>query len=1082
MSKKNSLLLTLTLAATCAGATMLAGNLSEGERVTTRSGEEQAPIYGWCVDATAKDKFPSVWTIGTESTEHVYNLEKMWSNLVDEYLVLSNGYLHDGVAYGYIKELWQGLYPFGLQWASYNIETGKIINKTPLNINECPPYFNAMAYVPQENLMYGVGEFANLPGFYFMSVSPDDPEKAVKQVPIDINQCTATSFCYNGAEDCFYLINVSRQVVRIQKDGYVETIATIDLDNTPNVYSGLWWNADDNKYYWNPIWEDHSSIVTLDVNTGKTEKLYDTPSKNQFSFFLSEQQGTPSPYKPAMPEFVSKEFADGACSGKVTYKLPSDAIDGTPLTGTLTCTLKINGEKYKDMQGQPGSNVTIEVENIAEGEDEFVFFASTDKYSSDRAVEKIYVGSDTPSAPKDIKVDGNVLSWEPVSTSVHGGYVDYASIKYEVMLNNEPVGETSDTHITLSIPEDAPLADYTASVVAIAGEKRSAEAKSKIIAGAPMTMPVLFPPTKDDFKLCTVVDANGDGRVWTLSSGVTPYFEMGYSAQGVLEDDWLFMPPVAFENADTFYNLEFEAGSRANVATKEYMSVCIAKHPLPDEAEVIIEEFLVDTPRSFKPFDTLFQVKEPGTYYIGFRCTSEPYQAGIMLRNVKLYDSNLPGDAPARVDDLKATVGNGEYEATVTFNFPKTNLFGKDLDKNAQLSATVASGIDTVTVEGVPGAEGTAKVKIEDGDNTITVTVASGELKGPEATVNAYAGVVAPATPENIKAVVSDDMMSVRLTWDAVTTGIDDGYIIPEDIQYQVCEIVSTESGLGFEFVGEPTSDTFFDYVVEPGSAQRACQLTVLAFNSAGDSGQIDRGAVCIVGTPYTLPFSDDFEPAGFKTQPWIPYVLSDKYSAQWGLYYASGLNAAWGNNVILWSVAENAGALGREGMPRFSTLNTNAASLSLDIYVGDRAPKMTILAEYPGCTDLVEVGTISKVSGAEFQKVEIELPEVLMNKNWVGIFFQVEFADKDQLFALDSVEVQAKVSGVENLTDSCAIVGGTGNVTLYGFDGENVILYTLDGKMVVNEIVDSDNAVYGLEKGVYVVKAGGRTVKVSVK
>lgn len=1042
-----------------------------------------ASIYGWCTDCDSKALIPSICRINSGDMEYVRDIETMAGYYTRNDLTLANGFMKDGVVSGYVKEFYgSGSNLMGEYWLTYDFATGNILTNTQLSFQDTPPVFNVMAYVSEENLMYGVGNLVNLPGFYFMAVSPQDPIKPVMLKTVDQQLCTASSFCYNALEDCFYLINTSRQIVRVQKDGYVEAIATIDLDNLPNYYSALWWNAEDNNYYWNPIWSDHSSIATLDMKTGNATILYNTPNKNQFAFFISEQQAAKSPLKPAKPEFVSSNFPQGALSGSLTYKLPAVALDGSALSGSLKCYSIMDGQSHGEYQGTPGADVNVPFTDLSEGEHEFIFYVATSQYESDKIVDALYIGVDTPDAPADVVIENNNLTWSPVTTSVHGGYVDYESIEYEISLNDELVGTTKANEFTLPIPEDAPMAEYTARVVAIAGEKRSeAGVSNKVVVGAPLSMPVVIPPTQEDFNLCTIIDSNGDGRKWFLMGDA---FGIGYTNRDVYQNDWLFLPPTAFTNADSFYNIEFEACTRDGGApSKENLTVCIAKQPDPESAVVIMEEFPLTTIRyEYEKYSKLFQVEEAGTYYIGFHCTSDPDQTGIFLKNIKLYDSNLPGDAPDVVTDLKGEVAKGEYEATVTFNFPTLNLYKQELDADAELTATITSALESVTVEGTPGSEGTAKVKVEDGDNTISVTVSLGEYTGPAATTTVHAGVVAPETPGNIQATVSDDMLTVHLTWDAVTTGVDDGYIIPEDIQYQVCEIVQTQDGLGFEYVGEPTYDTSFDYTIEAGSEQRTCQLTVLAFNSAGDNGQIERGVTCVVGTPYSLPYSDDFEPEGFNTEPWLIYNPSEEYTAQWGLYWASGLNPSWGNNVILWSVTTEAGALGREGMPRFSTLNTDAATLKLDIYVGDRAPKMTVLAEYPGCTDLVEVGTINKVKDVEFQNVEMDLPEELMNKYWVGLFFQVEFENTDQLFALNSVSVQSKDVSLMNLTSSEQIIGGIGNITLRGLNGNDVAIYSLDGKTIVTDTVNGDNAVYNIAKGIYVVKAGKKTAKVSVR
>lgn len=453
----------------------------------------------------------------------------------------------------------------------------------------------------------------------------------------------------------------------------------------------------------------------------------------------------------------------------------------------------------------------------------------------------------------------------------------------------------------------------------------------------------------------------------------------------------------------------------------------------------------------------------------------------MYLKQVRIYDADLIGDAPTAATDLSAEVGRGEYDGTISFTFPTTNLFGETLGEDVQLTAKVSSVLETVTATGTPGSRGSVKLKLDEGDNIVSVIVSIGEYAGPEATIKVHAGVVAPEAPGNIQGEVSEDLMSIHMTWDPVTKGVDDGYIIPEDIQYQVLEIkVTTEGQQTFEAVGAPTKETSFVYTAQPGSEQRTCQLTVLAFNSAGDCGQIERGIIKVIGTPYSLPYYEDFEPLGPTTNPWQICNPTAEYTAQWGFFWANGLNPDWGNNVILWSVDTEGKGLGLEGMPYISTLGIDAATIDLDVYVGNNIPKTTLLAKYYGCEDYVEVGKIKKETDADFKHVTFDLPQELMDRDWVALYIKTEFDNAEQIFALNSVDIQ-KTTGVKALSNSKQIVAGAGKVVIYGLEGMDIAIYSIDGKCIMTDKVCGDPAVYNLAKGIYVVKAGDQTAKISI-
>lgn len=1074
----------------------LQGFGSKGERMRINKNPNRvtssgADFYGWCVYCSDESLYPSLWAVNDEDVTLDRNIANVKGPILKEYATLSNGYLKDGVVYGYIKESYLQ-WILGIEWATYDYSTGEQLSCEILDLYTAP-IFSVMAYVPEDGLIYGIGHLYTENSPLFMVVDPKNPGVLLSSVPVDVNQGNATSMCYNGSEGCFYIVNTLNNICRIQKDGYLEKLFKLkdennkNLTNSTNYYSGLYWSPVDGKYYWNPNWADRSSMATIDITSGLTTILYDTPDCNQFAFFLSKDEATINPLKPAKPSIASVDFPNGSRSGTIVYDVPALSESGVALDGELKCYSYLDGSLYRSFDSNAGEKLSVEFNNLSEAEHTFVFYVSNQDVDSDKSVDIMWIGNDVPSEPKNVMLYFDKVTWSPVETGVHGGYVDHGDMTYEVQLNGTSLGITDKTEIEITLPSDEALGVYTANVTAICNNKRSDPGVSNsMIVGTPLDLPISIAPTEEDYKLCTVVDANKDNRKWFYDKGV-PAFGTGYSDRDNC-DDWIFLPPFEVKEAGKYYGVDFQTAIRNESYTNEYLSVYVSKEPNVASAVQILEPF---TPQgvagrygvggTYQDVQALFKVDEPGTYYIGFRSTSAPDQAGIYVKDIRISGDSFDKSAPMAVGNLRAYAAPGAKEANMSFTFPLYDVSGAEMPSDTQLTAKVKSPLETATVSGVPGAQASVTVAINVGDNRIEVTPLRDGVEGLVAKVDVFTGVVVPVSPENIKGVVSDDMLTIHLTWDPVTKGENDGFVIPEDIRYQVFRIDNGQDGLVFIPVSDEISEACYDYTMEEGASQGLYEFVVASMNSAGSNGVVDGSAKGIMGTPYSLPYSDDLENNGFETAPWLTYVFNDDYTAQWGLYYANGLNPAWGNNIVLWSVASESGTYGCMGTPRFTTIGAVNPSVTLNLYTGDFSPRITVLATCTGTEELMEIGKIEKIAGFDFTSVNLSLPEGLLNKYWVGLFFNVEFETENQMFVLDSIKVENQNQvKVDALSQNGLIEGRNGVIRIEGFENESVKIFTLSGIAIVDEMM-TGNTSFDVEKGIYIVKVGDRTEKVTV-
>ncbi|WP_443701799.1 choice-of-anchor J domain-containing protein [Prevotella sp.] len=144
----------------------------------------------------------------------------------------------------------------------------------------------------------------------------------------------------------------------------------------------------------------------------------------------------------------------------------------------------------------------------------------------------------------------------------------------------------------------------------------------------------------------------------------------------------------------------------------------------------------------------------------------------------------LAEGAPTAATDLAANFANGSLSGTVSFKLPTKNIKGDDL--TGEVTYTITEGANTLkTGTGTPGANVTENVTIaEDGKKSIVVTTSNSEGKGQNTKITQYIGYDTPKAVENLKLDINAETGDANLTWDAVTAGVNDGFI--GDIKYDV--------------------------------------------------------------------------------------------------------------------------------------------------------------------------------------------------------------------------------------------------------------------------------------------------------
>ena len=140
----------------------------------------------------------------------------------------------------------------------------------------------------------------------------------------------------------------------------------------------------------------------------------------------------------AITEISTTAATDGSLKVRIDFTAPSKAIDGTKLTSDMEVKIVRDGEVIQEMGAiKPGQKYYY-LDNYAQnGYNYYSVIASNDEgVGRESKVVEAYVGEDTPAKVQNIKysVDNDVitLTWDPVTTGQHGGYMPDGGMSYNV--------------------------------------------------------------------------------------------------------------------------------------------------------------------------------------------------------------------------------------------------------------------------------------------------------------------------------------------------------------------------------------------------------------------------------------------------------------------------------------------------------------------------------------------------------------------------------------------------------------------------------------------------------------------------
>ena len=1051
-------------------------------------------LYGYLSFTIDPEGVPGMYEFTEQGTYELFWPDPLWDN----YQTANDGWLKDNKVCGYILDMFMG-YFWGYFYFEIDFQSGDLLKLEEFPIEE----LTAMFYIANLNTVTDeiYGYVTTPDGICWAKAPASNPGQAIVLRPADDDYCY--SLCFNPADNTFYGVNIKQQFVKVAENGAQTVISEVPQTSTDvfgDFFTGLIWNPKANAFYWNANMDLEayngsymSRLYTISAD-GVFTRIANFNQEEEFTYFITDDE-VPSPTVPMKPAVVGHDFPKGSLTGTVTFAIPTTFNDGSPLPAEVAYQTYLDDDLYSEGTVATGTEKSVTFTDVPAGMHSIGMSISVDGQQSTKSFTRFFVGVDEPAAPSRVVLTKTGISWQPVTAGIHNGYIDTEALTYNVYLNGEYLGNTAETSYENILPDDAPMEAYYAAVEAVVGDQKSEQTTSnKVIAGDAYAIPMNLQPTYDQFEVMTVVDNNRDGSSWRFEDGALFCSFTIFEEQPM--DDYLFLPPVKVTDPEKYYTFSLEAGLRHPASPEEYLEVYYATAPRVDAiCETVIPRFKPTAVADFygqgefSEFSGLLKVPEAGNYYIAIRCDSPGGNTGVVVRNLSLIDDNIVATSPAPATDLKTVAAaQGDLRANVSFNMPLKTMLGDDLPADAELTATVyAQGNEDKAVElsGTPGKHLSVNIPTFQGDNVINVQVHYQGANSSIATVNVYTGVSVPATPENFFVIGAPDMMSARLTWDAVTEpDVPGGYVNPETVYYNLLQLNTRWNR--WEYYLEGIKGTSYDLILTPEDPQNQYVFGIEAANEAGANGYINYNAA-FLGAPYKLPFEEEITPYGFTTQPWFIYDEMDgqQYDADYGRFLLSEISEDYptSDDVVLVGMSENSNGRGLLGLPRFSTQGFEGVNVTLTMLKGDNTTFDIIFGTFYGNDGLIEVGTIEgNTADQALQDITISLPKSLMDKDWVQLYIESNFEGTNDMFVMSAVKITS-TSGVTILdTAATAIYGDKGAVVLNGLAGCNYVISDLDGKILSRGVVEGDAATVAMPAGLYVVSAGDKTAKVLIR
>lgn len=738
----------------------------------------------------------------------------------------------------------------------YDVNTGELV--TSLSPDD-PAVVGSAGYAldPSSGSVYGITYDSNMEGLQLSKLTFTPDEVTAEAIGVLEGRWNCIAIDSSGQ---IYGITYDGEIVDEEFEVQGSTLYKIDKTDAsvtavgetgalPLYMSSAVIDPKTDRMFWNvnPP-DDRSYMYEVNLATGEATLLYEIATGDEILGMY--MPAVPNDGAPGECQNVAPHFYEGSLSGTITLKAPATTFDGKPGTGNVDIKVLLDGDEVASQSAAYGADVTVNVTAPTGGSYMITVYASNSEGDGPKTYIKNYwIGSDTPEATKATLAyqNGNMeVTWNAITSSVNGGYIDISAIRYNVKRSDGTYAVQGITATSFSeeIEEPTEVTAYYYIVEVVCNGLYSEPARTNTIVLGSIVPPYTWDIAEDGLYGFTVVDSNNDGKVWSAQADGT--IKMSYNTDEDM-DDWLITPAISVEKG-LAYIVSFDVWAQSTA----YVERIEVKYGKSDKPASLTSTLLEPTDLTVAEANKLHVNKmlvpdATGKIYIGFHGISDADMYVLNLANISIA-AGASTDAPVAVTGLEAVPDeNGANSVTLTFTAPDKTVGGEDLTSIDKIEILRGDEVVNTISNPAPGASLSYTDAVPSrGDYTYSVVAYNEAGAGFASTVDVFVGFKAPATPTGATIKRTSTEGQVVVSWDAVTTDVL-GRVYPSgSVTYSVYEY----DDYGATLIADNLKSTTYSYQAVAEGEQNFVQCMIAAtYDSSTGQGEITD--MIPVGTPY---------------------------------------------------------------------------------------------------------------------------------------------------------------------------------------------------------------------------------------
>lgn len=236
--------------------------------------------------------------------------------------------------------------------------------------------------------------------------------------------------------------------------------------------------------------------------------------------------------------------------------------------------------------------------------------------------------------------------------------------------------------------------------------------------------------------------------------------------------------------------------------------------------------------------------------------TAKATKIGDFMHNEQVAMLTIPketvkDEAPALASDMSLVFDKASLTGKVSFTAPSTTYIGGSLSGSLSYVVSV-DGKETKKGTASAGQKVEEALTVKRGIHSVAVCFSNAVGNGPKAYANRFVGDDIPLKPTNVKATVDVKTGNVQIAWNAVTEGVNEGYV--GDMKYSVVRYPDSKT------IAQSTSATSVSDVL-PGGDLAGYYYTVQAISGQRKSESAKSNSVSF-GNVLEPPYYQGFDNA----------------------------------------------------------------------------------------------------------------------------------------------------------------------------------------------------------------------------